>query len=638
MRRALTECTSPTHPSQPDNRANSHISRLVDAQGLIPPALDFWTDRSIYSPWADSSTTSPACLALASVWLNNCRRNHTPCRDFQGDGTLPRRVINISNPERPFLEDGLDRKGEYVSLSYKWGDCEKFLTTSLNVGQHQQEISLQKLPKSFREAISVAYALGFQWLWIDALCILQDSKTDQASEINKMDQIFRSSVLTLYAAAGNSADAGLSVERDPRSVKSCLLKLKKTVSGRTRTDQVLVRIAKSGSDEPLFKRGWVLQEEILAARGLVFGPEQITFRCVCGVYDETLPEIGPPIQTIQNLDIDRFERRSTSLGFSDEDFARLRLWLLGKDAGALIDWNPFVRKNYFDEWYSMVKQYTTRSLTFSNDVLSALTGLSNALGKQRGCSYVSGLWEEDLKIGLLWYVVKDPEHPPEEDRGVGKKNIRTLRRRRPQESSTICHDSEDSSLSVRFPSWSWASVWGEKVDFLNCSRQSREARICKLQRDEGVQLCCGPEVTSAPPESLTLKGRTRIARIGDAYEISEDRHFSLYGRHWARLHDATTGGHVGEIALDSELEFELAGSVVHCLLSCIRWELEEETWNLGCLAMVPIDDSLAVFRRVGVAVIVEKEYFGRFLPDGYLAYIYRWGRRSGIADKIITLV
>lgn len=288
-------------------------------------------------------------------------------------------------------------------LSYKWGDCRRFITTSLNLGIYQREIPLQRLPWSFREAISVAHVLGFRWLWIDALCILQDSEDDKASQINAMDRMFRSSVLILYAIAGDNADAGLSVERDPRSVTMCMFKLRTTLDGKTvvSNSHAIVDSPYSGY-QPLFQRGWVLQEEALASRGLIFGPQQIAFHCLCCTCDETFPNVGPPIQVIQDPDNSRGRGYCPRLDL--DNFAFLRLWLLTDDPLPICQ-DTDRRENHFEHWYSMVASYSYRSLMFPDHALPALAGLAKALEKCHNCSYTLGLWKEDLPVGLLWYVV-----------------------------------------------------------------------------------------------------------------------------------------------------------------------------------------------------------------------------------------
>jgi hypothetical protein len=80
----------------------------------------------------------------------------------------------------------------------------------------------------------------------------------------------------------------------------------------------------------------------------------------------------------------------------------------------------------------MVTEYTMRWLTYPSDVLPALSGLANAMARTHGCSYLAGLWNEDLKIGLAWY-------------------FRCSR--------------QPAAKTVGIPTWSWASCWGNYIGF-----------------------------------------------------------------------------------------------------------------------------------------------------------------------------
>jgi hypothetical protein len=176
---------------------------------------------SIYSPWLDARTNSPANLILAKLWLTKCLRDHGDCSSLDPLSTLPRRVIDVSNPEAPFLYITNAQNARYVTLSYKWGDSIKYVTTTKNEDQHYQVISLKHLPWTFREAINVTHCLEIRYLWIDALCIIQDSKDDVQREIAVMDKIYRDSTLTIFAAGGDHANSGLSVDRNPFWTKPC---------------------------------------------------------------------------------------------------------------------------------------------------------------------------------------------------------------------------------------------------------------------------------------------------------------------------------------------------------------------------------------------------------------------------------
>ena len=160
------------------------------------------------SPGLHISTTFPACVNLAYTWLKNCLDNHSPCTAFQSRGSLPSRVINVSDPKRPSLEHGESRNEQYVTLSYKWGDNIKYTTSKHNIESHHTAIPVDKLPKTFQQAIDTTFKLN-------ALSIIQDCAVEKHHEIAKMGEVFQCSTLTLFAECADNANAGLSSIRNP---------------------------------------------------------------------------------------------------------------------------------------------------------------------------------------------------------------------------------------------------------------------------------------------------------------------------------------------------------------------------------------------------------------------------------------
>jgi hypothetical protein len=196
MLNALTACKSLTSPE--DQTVSNQIT-VADSDGedvaeaelgnistdLLP------TNSGFYSPWIDVSTMSLSNIVLASFWLQSCMREHKMCARFQKRGHLPSRIIDISNPQKPILAEGLDRDEPYITLSYKWGKAHRYITTTETLMRHTKlGIPLCELPCTFKDAIFVASSLSFRWIWIDALCICQDSPDELFREINRMDQTF----------------------------------------------------------------------------------------------------------------------------------------------------------------------------------------------------------------------------------------------------------------------------------------------------------------------------------------------------------------------------------------------------------------------------------------------------------------
>jgi hypothetical protein len=189
----------------------------------------------------DETTLSWSNMRLAKFWLSHCTKHHADCRTRFSKTTLPCRVLYIRNPDEPFLGFGNGRKQNYVTLSYKWGSGRRLTTTKDNIRDLQLSIPLQSLPKTFRHAIHVASALGFGYLWIDALCIQQDNDSELQVEIRRMSEIFAESSLTIFAAAGNDCDSGMKAVRAGHLKKPTKLKLKVQTATTSFEAMVLVR-------------------------------------------------------------------------------------------------------------------------------------------------------------------------------------------------------------------------------------------------------------------------------------------------------------------------------------------------------------------------------------------------------------
>lgn len=124
--------------------------------------------------------------------------------------------MDCTNLARPRLISPTKDHGEYLALSYVWGNSEQaHQTTTSNVSAYERGINPRMLPQTLRDAIRVTHMLGFRSLWVDSLCILQDSPQDKAQEISGMHHIYRNAQLTIMAAGAQSVEAGFLCKRDP---------------------------------------------------------------------------------------------------------------------------------------------------------------------------------------------------------------------------------------------------------------------------------------------------------------------------------------------------------------------------------------------------------------------------------------
>ena len=124
-------------------------------------------------------------------WLHNCVHNHEH-KEIQG-GTLPSRILDVKcdniEQDQIRLVDVLENQMTYVALSHCWGSSQHFKATRDTLAPLKLGILTFSLPKTFQDAITVTRKLGFQYLWIDSLCILQDVLEDWEIEASKMASI-----------------------------------------------------------------------------------------------------------------------------------------------------------------------------------------------------------------------------------------------------------------------------------------------------------------------------------------------------------------------------------------------------------------------------------------------------------------
>lgn len=655
MLEALTNCPNPLDYILSD-RSESDISR-ASILGFQRPEL--------FSHWLDTSTVSFASLTLAFHWLNTCLCQHRPCDIGLPAREVSTRFINIAEPCTPRLTSEHDLTEPYVTLSYEWGEENRFVTTTENVHQHKEGIYLQILPAAFQEAFHVAHFLGFRFIWIDAFCIIQDSDEDKARQIGIMDQIFRHSRLTLFAATGN-VQSPLGIERDPRCIKPCRLDLKSSLDGKTMQRPSYIEVGRNGlrwPTQPLFRRGWVAQEQILAPRAIIFGPRELAWQCTCGGASESSPSIHGSIKNINEL------VRPTTHGLQffsvhEDGFDLLRLSIAHNDS--MMDQTGLQRNNHFDHWYKFIKNYSKRNLTFPADVLLAIQGLANALGSNYHCEYHFGLWLDDLQVGLAWYVSNER-----------------------LENQSDGHSGQSIVETNMLPSWSWASRWGNAIRFrrywdehslvedlgiqqvgseLNvkgaCFEQSKALGLYEGQTDhesdrhsekirdifhrrypdvdskdkhqasssqKGIHQVsedAGSNTitrssTQVETKGLTLGGYVKIGRINycsnprlRSWNESSRGPYDGHEPGWMRnLDDPVTSKTIGYIALDSEPPIGAKSQIIHCLLCTVKESGAKR--QLTCLGLVPADAHSNNFVRIGLVFIRWNKWLGPLSAKRY---------------------
>jgi len=425
--------------------------------------IELYTELGCEKPWpaVGPALTLPNPFTLRDAhtkirqWLDECCKTHgLACSG--GNPVLPTRVIDVgSGPSptspsgrNPFIyESSPGEKAEYLVLSHCWGDTKlhppplKLLRSNLT--SRKEFISLSELPLTFLETVLLTRALGFRYVWIDSLCIVQDDASDWEREAARMADVYRLATLTISAdGASNSGEGLLAPVGENRRSRSVELRTetgvpffaRKTSFMADRETTTVHMIAEEGPDitsstrnAPLRTRGWTFQEWVLSSRIVHFTKGELLWECnthrgcECQVND--VGSLRPP-QTPEES-----QRFSTGIQSRRDRFKAL--------------YDGVVSSAHDDQdsrgWAEVITEFTKRQLTFDKDRLPATSGLAGLMSSRAGVTpeeYMAGHWKAQLPGSLLWYANWRSE--------PGAETAQVLRH---------CPRSYA-------PSWSWASITG----------------------------------------------------------------------------------------------------------------------------------------------------------------------------------
>ena len=357
---------------------------------------------------------SPDAIAKVNRWIESCE-DHVDC-STTSDVPLPTRVIEVlpifgKQRSRLLVTNGL--KGRYNTLSYCWGTQHTVLTHK-NLAQFEKEINLSILSKTVQDAIEVTISLGIPYIWIDAICILQDCPQDKAWEISRMASIYQSSHITIVAASAKNADEGFLLPRDAPSPANTI----PFVQNGFRAGTVNIRrrlrnreIASAGTLrpplDPVDSRAWTLQEQLLSQRLLVYSTDTLQWRCKGVVANlgssKYIPEpqeswwsrssvkfVRPePLPLLLNLDT--LDVRS---GVEDLMHKEVKATVTSITPSASAQRRQSVEhkriQKLHTQWTHLIERYSLRSMTYASDKLVALAGIAEKFGDALRTKYVAG--------------------------------------------------------------------------------------------------------------------------------------------------------------------------------------------------------------------------------------------------------
>lgn len=473
----------------------------------------------------------------------------------------------------------------YMTLSYCWGikpaeqvyrllreTTEKGPATEKELRKRQ---SISVLPKTLQHAMEAAKRLGSRYLWIDRLCIIQDSDSDWRTESACMSDIYKNAMLCISTLDCSDDEGELFGIRDPD------LKLPTVVNIRTEQDADPIPFFAQAErpdvsslflkhqNSRLLSRGWVVQERILSPRVAYFGRDQVFWECMSSQCCELRPRDLEPSEA-------EADRIST-------------LWK------RVIDVSGVVRSDYtdlyeqlFEDWTEIVEIYGQCDLTCPGDKLVAISGLANemrrkitALKPEVGHRYLAGLWEETLPRSLLWSVPWVESRP-----------------------------SRRASEYIA-PSWSWASLDGPLamadpraggtcvVSLVSCKTTSDG----KTNNDTG-KIKSGTIVLEGPllVAHIDMEGWERSPRDktisyiepAPASEISISQP-SIFNDKWLSYQNENWG-----MSVLFDIEKEQPAKIFYLVVHKRRNSMGRHQWN--GLGLVKDDQKIGLYKRVGLVL------------------------------------
>ncbi|KAF2110935.1 heterokaryon incompatibility protein-domain-containing protein [Lophiotrema nucula] len=307
-----------------------------------------------------------ARLETIGDWIKLCLSSHK-CSDLDYDTQTPTRLLDLEpsttgNFIRLVHANNINAR--YAALSHCWGTGRPLTTLTKSLASNMQGIEFRKLPQMFQEVVQVLRHLQIRYLWIDTLCIVQDDTQDWEQESAKMCQIYRNAFVCIAALAARDCKQPLIYDFrtsfiDQNSGYAC---------------RVVDWHCKEGV-LPLDQRAWAFQEILLSRRLLLFGKRQISWHCY-GAHlceDDFHRSVWQPGETTRTSNKNEFDN------------------LVPEDV-----------EQIYECWQNIASEYSSRMITYDDDRLPALAGITTHFQSLLNDEPLVGLWRNHFVQGLAW--------------------------------------------------------------------------------------------------------------------------------------------------------------------------------------------------------------------------------------------
>ncbi|KAL6362171.1 hypothetical protein LRP88_04248 [Fusarium phalaenopsidis] len=354
---------------------------------------------------------------LLRQWMSCCYERHgnachMPAWRSIKDGQSPR--LRFVDTEQFCIVDGPE-DCQYAALSYVWGPAARNgLTNTRRTAEWLRSpgcLLHDVVPKTLFDAIKVAQSIGFKYLWVDSLCIIQDDDDDKRQQLSFMDCVYANAYCTIAAVSALHADMGIAGVRESlmRHPQQAMVPVSSSLR-LIRSTHLYTGTAYEKS--PWKRRAWTMQESLLSRRLIMFTDDEVFWRCQKATWCESL--------ALELCSTQRREPRITSY----ESLGCYDLMEIGPSRA--------FRPEYA---YWVISQYAKRSITNQSDSLKAIQGYLRRLYKKD--KLAKSAWGHLLFLrfeeSLAW---------------VGGDCARRV-------AEECVYNRDGSSHHVRFPSWSW---------------------------------------------------------------------------------------------------------------------------------------------------------------------------------------
>ncbi|KAF4967247.1 hypothetical protein FSARC_5159 [Fusarium sarcochroum] len=349
----------------------------------VVPVTPSPLDKSLESRLRE---TFPACIddcidkrgihqECDAEWFKQDVNSRSPTRLIEvdvGDSNKARIVV----PEEDLPKD---YRPKYLTLSYCWGITnESATTTRATIASRRQGFNIDTLPKTIRDAIQLTRILGFRYLWVDAICIIQSHAIDEYfddwnMETSRIGSYYLHSECLISAWGASDSSEGLFMEPKAQKypLKTCALAYNRHGQEYLSVSLPTPNFARDWCCRPLRERGWCLQEAALSPRAIHWS--RYTFSWQCHGRMEWFTQ-ARPFEKPKELDqVYRLELSPTHPELSIED-----------------------------SWTTLLGMYTRMEFTYESDRLVAIQGLVDRLIDMHGDEYFAGVFRSHLAKGLLW--------------------------------------------------------------------------------------------------------------------------------------------------------------------------------------------------------------------------------------------